>query len=232
LSTYPQPESIHETLFQLCHSILKGFGQCSIWRTYQAYFERKEKKSNSQHLFQKKRERSSEDSEEEERGGAIRKKTRRGKRGGKHQHRKVPKLNNPLLPNDISRLLPKDLSFSSVLTVGERLLSHTLRNGLLDATFHRDGYESQEDSQGIVDEGLLSTTDPPPSSRKKRKRKSTRAYEKQSLDSSFSSTGNCELNLPSGDSGLRYHLEMRTMRTEVRFLCLIDLLIMILLIAF
>jgi hypothetical protein len=118
------------------------------------------------------------------------------------------------------QLPPKD---SSVLTVGERLLSHTLRNGLLDATFYQDGYESQEEGREIIGEGQLPIADPPPSSRKKRKRKSVRAHEKQSGDSSFSSPGNLDLNLTSGgDSGLRYHLEMRTMRTEVSSLFLID----------
>lgn len=170
-------------------------------------------------MLDRKRERPSENLEE--RSGA-RKKTRRGKRGGQHRHPKVTKHvnSNRYPPSDTHQLPPKD---SSVLTVGERLLSHTLRNGLLDAVFYQDGYESQEEGRAITDE-CLPFADPPFSSRKRRKRKFSRSHEKQSGDSSLSSAGNLDLNLAAGgDSGLRYHLEMRTMRTEASFLSLINI---------
>jgi hypothetical protein len=198
LSPSPQSDVLFESVFHLCHAILRGYSQCSIWRTYQSYFEKKEK--NVERMTRS-------DPEEQ----PAKKRTRRGKRGGKHltaqRSRKSPKYDPPQAKDNPPK---QSAQLAPTLTVGERLLSHTLRNGLLDITLTQDGYESQED------QGAANTESPV---KKKRKRKRVDAQDKQSLDSSESPHQN--LRTANGP-GLQYSLDLRTMRTEVSSLSLLS----------
>jgi hypothetical protein len=203
LSPGPPSDTLFESAFHLCHAILSGYNQCSIWRTYQAYFEKKEKVSE--------RITSAEGVNQ-----PMRKRTRRGKRAGQLrplQHRKAKKYDPSQESMNGSARLPTEPI--STLTVGERLLSHTLRNGLLDITLTRDGYESQEDQ---VPTSVHTSSSPlgKSHSKKRQKRRRSDGQDKLSLDSSTSSSFN-ESSIPTqvNGPGLQYSVDLRTMRTEV-----------------
>lgn len=211
LSSLPDTELLFESIFRVCHSILKGFSDCSIWRIYRAYFMKREKVVTTIDPNQQKRERDTGGSSEEARPF---KKTRRGKRGGKHR----PKQPKPFDKRSSNNTLSKE---ATSITVGDRLLSHSLRNGLLDLTLVQDGYDSQEDMGPKRNIKLMST---PP---KKKRRRSVSSNEKSSGNISHSSTNDSiSVVIPQmGYHGLKFSLDMRTMTTEVRFTLMITILI-------
>lgn len=165
--------------------------------------EEKVQSPSSSDCVAKKRERDNINCSEESRPF---KKTRRGKRGGKHRPKVSKHMDKP--SKNAPPPLPKEAT--STVTVGDRILSHTLRNGLLDMTLARDGYESQDDS-GVKKNSNSRT----PS--KKRRRHSNGNIEKSSGEISFSSTNDSySIVLPNVDDyGLKYYIDMRTMTTEV-----------------
>ena len=148
------------------------------------------------------------------------KKTKRGKRGGKNQFYK--KMNSKTIkipstaPNSNSnqnlnqnhnqiqnskQIQNQNQIQVSTLTIGEKLVSRPLRNGLFDRTITINGYESQD-----IQFGLRNKTTP-----QKRKRNNLNDYplESNSLEE------NLPLNKKSSNCGSDYHIQMRTMLTEV-----------------
>lgn len=238
---------INETILQISNLILKNFPECSIWRAYRAYFERKVKNqqlqridevdeisntnlrenieilnnsdeitselSKSQTTTQTTTQTTQTNSSSNNQSQPKQKKTKRGKRGGKHQFYHKKKISNQKKNSKKNQNIITNQKKVASLTVGEKLISRPLQNGLLDRTITNNGCETQ-DIEGklskLKDDSHIDLNHLQNSATKKRKRSNNDNHENQLKEKL-----NSNKKLLPSNSGTDYHIQMRTMLTEV-----------------
>jgi hypothetical protein len=210
-----------ESLVRACLIILDGYGKASIWRCYRSYINpiASKEQPTIEETSTKSTGKRSRDTFKQPESVIMWKRTRRGRRGGAH-FLQGKKPRDEYSTKRIVQTHESAPHSSQTMSVGERLFSHTLRNGLFDKTICSDGYESQDEK--LLDTSFENEPDYPSlptSSSKKRKRKQHIQHAtnlgKDSHSSSSPSLIHDPFHLNEANPGLICHLEMRKMQTEV-----------------